>query len=113
MDDLIPSVDEQLAGNPAYDRTARSTRSKLFLATFEFNVGTYGVPVHHTISARDIESAEKKISRYLNTFYGPKHQSNWERHGDTWSYHLGDVIVDLHSVEEVTAEEVIRRIRIL
>ena len=98
--------------NQPADAPARHTRSRLYLATFEFNVGTYGVPVHHTLWARDPESAERKISRYLNTFYGPKHESNWERSGDTWYYHNGQVTVDLHSVEQVTAEEVIRRISI-
>lgn len=112
MDYAIPSVDEQLAGNPQYDPSARRPRSRTFLVAYEFDSGGYGVPFYHTIRARDMKSAVRKAERYLDGFYGPKRESDWERQGNTWSYHLGAVTVKLGGVEELTPEQVVRRLLI-
>lgn len=112
MDYVTPLVDEQLAGNPQHDPSARRPRSKTFLVTYDFDSGGYGVPFYNTIMARDRDSAVKKAERYLDSFYGPKRESDWERNGNTWSYHLGAVTVKLGGVEELTPEQVVRRLLI-
>ena len=113
MEKDAPLVDDQLAGHPRYDPFATRSRSRLFLITYEFQSGQYGVPFHHTVRARGRSAATKKAERYLDSFYGPRRESHWERTENTWYYHLGEVTVKLGSVEEVTPEEAVSRLLIL
>ena len=112
MEDNVPLVDEQLAGNPKYDPAARRSRSELFLISYEFQSGEYGIPFYHTVNARDINSARRKTERYLDRFYGSKRESLVERSGNGWSYFGGEVNVKLGGVERTTSDELARRLLI-
>jgi hypothetical protein len=112
MEYAIPVVDEQLAGNPQYDPAARRSRSELFLISYDFQSGGYGVPFYHTINARNLDSARRKAERYLDRFYGSKRESWVERSGNSWAYFGGEVTVKLDGVERTTADQLARRLLI-
>ena len=109
MEYAMPVVDEQLTGNPQYDPAARRSRSELSLISYEFESSGYGVPFHHTVRARNLDSARRKPERYLDRFYGSKRESWVERSGNGWSYFGGEVTVRLGGVERTTPEEAVRR----
>ena len=109
MESERPLVDEQLPEKPIFDPFARG-RSKLFIIAYEFQSGEYAVPFHHTVNARDLDSARRKAERYLDRFYGKKRESWVERSGNGWSYFGGEVTVKLGSIERTTPEELARRL---
>ncbi|WKZ14398.1 MAG: hypothetical protein QY317_10830 [Candidatus Jettenia caeni] len=76
---------------------------KLYLATFEFICGEYGQVFEKAFYAKDEETLEKKIHKYLFNYYGKGNMSEINR--NVYYYWNGEVAVKNHGWEEITGIE--------
>ncbi|GAB62568.1 hypothetical protein KSU1_C0972 [Candidatus Jettenia caeni] len=76
---------------------------KLYLATFEFICGEYGQVFEKAFYAKDEETLEKKIHKYLFNCYGKGNMSEINR--NVYYYWNGEVAVKNHGWEEITGIE--------
>jgi hypothetical protein len=84
------------------------SKEKLFLAHFTFRSGEAEIPFHHTLFARDFESAEERIDSYLSDFAAFP-QRVGHLHYEYWH---GYYAVDYEGVEPATPESIVRHLMI-
>ncbi len=69
-----------------------------YVAKLDFEVGETGVPFIQGIEARDYDSAEKKIRRYMHTFYEAERPTETE---NKWEWQYTGVSIKLSEIVEV------------
>jgi hypothetical protein len=80
-----------------------SNGKKLYLATFELISGEYGQIFYQAFYARDENSLENRIHKYLKDYYGKRNNTSIE--GNVYYYFNGEVAVKSHSWDRITSFE--------
>jgi len=83
-------------------------KQKLYLAHFQFHCGEGEIPFHHTLFAASLEEAKRHIGKYLREFAAQPERVGYL----CYEYWDGYYAVNYDGVEEVTPEDVVRRLRI-
>lgn len=81
-------------------------KKKLFLAHFTFRSGEAEIPFHHTVSARNLEDAERRIEDYLDDFAAFPKRIGYLR----YEYWHGYYAVDYEGVDPTTPDSVVRHL---
>ena len=83
-------------------------KKKLFLVHFTFRSGEAEIPFHHTLFARNLRGAERRIEEYLSDFADfPKRLGHL-----CYEYWHGYYAVDYEGVEPTTPDFVVRHLMI-